>query len=60
LSLGYKNRYHHPHQQVLDRYDGAGAHILRTDIHGAVVFTWNSDGQLLVRPQRSVSAKPWF
>jgi competence protein ComEC len=39
VPTGYRNRFGHPHRDVLERYRFAGAEILRTDLHGAVSVT---------------------
>jgi competence protein ComEC len=45
ISAGRGNRYGHPHQAVLERYRSIGAHILRTDLDGAI--TVRTDGSLV-------------
>lgn len=47
ISVGAKNSYGHPHQEVLDKLKNAGAEILRTDQLGTIIFT--SDGQSFKR-----------
>ncbi|NIQ01852.1 MAG: competence protein ComEC [Nitrospinaceae bacterium] len=42
FSSGYLNPMHHPHPQVIDRYQNAGIRIWRTDRDGAIRIT--SDG----------------
>ncbi len=42
VSAGYRNRFHHPHQETLDRYRANGITLHRTDLDGAVTIT--SDG----------------
>lgn len=41
LSVGYRNRYHHPHPEVLDRYATLGIRLLRTDRDGAIRVEMN-------------------
>ena len=60
FSVGYKNRYHHPNKQVLQRYQREGSEVLRTDWHGAIDFRWDNTGQLKVTKQRSSKPKPWY
>lgn len=43
ISAGRKNRYGHPHADVVDRIKAAGIDLFRTDIHGDVEFM--SDGK---------------
>jgi len=42
ISAGVKNKYGHPHQEVLDIINNFGAKILRTDMNGRIIF--KSDG----------------
>lgn len=43
ISAGRKNRYGHPHQEVMDRLKSLGIATLRTDRDGGIVFA--SDGK---------------
>lgn len=43
ISVGKNNEYGHPHKNVLDRLNGIGATILRTDQLGAIII--GSDGE---------------
>jgi competence protein ComEC len=36
LSVGYRNRFRHPHPEVVDRYRAMGVRLLRSDLNGAV------------------------
>jgi competence protein ComEC len=36
FQVGYRNRFRHPTDKVLARYEGAGVRVLRTDQHGAI------------------------
>lgn len=38
ISVGAKNRYGHPHQEVLSRYQSLGIPLLRTDNEGTIRF----------------------
>jgi competence protein ComEC len=41
VQVAYRSRYGHPHEDVLARYQQAGAQVLRTDCDGALF--WRSD-----------------
>lgn len=45
ISAGQNNRYHHPHQETLERLAKVNSQFLRTDQHGAIRFigwqTWH-------------------
>ena len=43
--VGEKNRYDHPYQKIIDRWENNGAKIYRTDLNGTIVVT--SDGESL-------------
>jgi len=36
FSVGYRNRFHHPHPAIVQRYAAAGAQLRRTDREGAL------------------------
>jgi competence protein ComEC len=36
VAAGYRNRFGHPHPEVLERYNAAGARVVRTDLDGAI------------------------
>lgn len=38
ISAGEKNRYKHPHQETLERFNQQGLRIYRTDQEGAIRF----------------------
>ena len=52
IPVGARNRYGHPDPVVLARLRRAGAHILRTDLHGTVTLTARRDGSVTVRKGR--------
>ncbi|HYL89832.1 MAG TPA: DNA internalization-related competence protein ComEC/Rec2 [Burkholderiales bacterium] len=43
VPVGYRSRFGHPNAEVLERYRAAGAHLLRTDLDGAVSIHLGSD-----------------
>ncbi len=48
VPVGWRNRYGHPHPDVLRRLDGAGVRIYRTDLDGTVSIRARSDGSWTV------------
>lgn len=43
-SAGAGNSYGHPHQEVVDRVEGAGGDLYGTDVHGTVLVHTDGDG----------------
>ena len=43
ISAGENNRYGHPHQEVIERLEERKIKILRTDIHGAITYTFKKE-----------------
>ena len=39
ISVGADNRYNHPSDEIIERYESLGATVYRTDIHGTVNVT---------------------
>jgi competence protein ComEC len=40
IQSGYKNRFGHPHAEVLNRLQALGVQVLRTDLQGAIEIEW--------------------
>lgn len=59
FSAGYKNRYNHPHPQVVARYEALGARSYNIATSGAVVFEWR-DGEATIVETRAAEAKLWY
>jgi len=60
FSAGYRNRYRLPSAAVVERWQRAGARVLRTDLGGAVEFIWDHKRQISVQQERYRSPKPWY
>lgn len=68
FSAGYQNPYHHPHKDVIKRYQAVGSRTLSTFATGLMVFrfdagqSWRAPSiyraQILGRWQRQLSVKP--
>ena len=44
IPVGHRNRFGHPHPEVLARYHALGAQIARTDRHGAIAVELTAQG----------------
>lgn len=44
FNVGYRNRFNHPHPQVVARYREVNARILRSDMGGLIKFTFGETG----------------
>jgi competence protein ComEC len=58
LSIGYRNRYGHPHPLIVERYRAAGALLHRTDQLGALEVRLASAG-VEVRGWREIEPRYW-
>lgn len=47
FTSGYRNRFHHPHPEIVRRYREHGSHILRSDGDGAISIELNLSGLAL-------------
>jgi competence protein ComEC len=44
VSAGYRNRFHHPHPEVVRRYQAMGVALFRTDLLGAITVEMTPAG----------------
>lgn len=58
IPVGHRNRYGHPHAEVLARYRGMGVEVVRTDREGAVEVVMG-EGGLVVETARRTERRYW-
>jgi len=59
LPVGYRNRFGHPREAVVERYRASGAQMLRTDSAGAVLVRLDGEG-ISVQPYRGLKRRYWY
>ena len=59
LPVGYRSRFGHPQQAVVERYRASGAQMLRTDRAGAVLMRIDCEG-IAVQAYRGLSKRYWY
>ena len=57
--VGNRNRFGHPHEDVLDRYSASGAVHYRTDRDGAILVSIGVDGAITLERQRAADRRYW-
>lgn len=57
--VGYRNAYHHPHHQVVQRYASTSTRLYDSAAHGAVEIALAAGG-LQVSPYRQSAKRYWF
>ncbi|MDR2240871.1 MAG: DNA internalization-related competence protein ComEC/Rec2 [Zoogloeaceae bacterium] len=57
FSIGYRNRFRHPHETVWRRYEASGAQLLRTDRDGAVTIEFAAPWRITT--ERAARRRYW-
>jgi len=52
VAAGYRSRFGHPSEEVLQRYRAAGAAVMRTDLDGAVHVLLEPHGPRVIAERR--------
>ncbi len=58
-TVGYRNRYGHPHAPVVQRFAAAGTQAVRTDQAGATTWRLSADGRVAVERSRMEQGRYW-
>jgi len=58
VTAGYRNRFGHPHPEVLERYRAAGATVSRTDLDGAVTVVL--ENEIRLASERARRGRYWL
>ncbi|MEO9062483.1 MAG: hypothetical protein ABI270_10645 [Nitrosospira sp.] len=58
FTVGYRNRFGHPKEEVMERYRALGSTLLRSDIDGAVLLRF-ADTRLAVETSRALHRRYW-
>jgi competence protein ComEC len=59
MQLGYRNRFGHPHPEVLARYRAQGVAVVRSDESGAAQWRFGADGSVQLERWRIDHARYW-
>jgi competence protein ComEC len=59
VAAGYRNRFGHPKDDVLDRYRAIGSRIYRTDYDGALLLEIAGNGEIDVQRYRALYRRYW-
>lgn len=60
FAAGYRNRFGHPHPEVVERYRALGSDLYRTDADGAVLVSIPPDGEMVIERYRNLHRRYWL
>ncbi len=60
FAVGYRNRFGHPHAEVIERWRAADARILRTDRDGALLVTIAPHAPIRIDRHRALYRRYWL
>jgi len=59
VTNGYRNRFGHPRAEIVARYRAVGAQVLRTDLDGAITFTFAPGPPVVPVASRREAVRYW-
>jgi competence protein ComEC len=59
VSAGWRNRFGHPHAEVVDRFRASHVPLRDTAVDGALTITFGAGGKPLVRAERDDRDRYW-
>lgn len=59
FSVGYKNRYRFPHNDIMNRYSLLSTHLMQTDKTGAVTIRVSDHDGIVIEKYREKAEKYW-
>lgn len=59
FTVGYRNRFNHPKEEIVERYRTGGSRIWRSDREGALQISMSKNG-VAIAPYRNTHARYWL
>jgi competence protein ComEC len=59
FTMGYLNRFNHPHPSVVARYEAIGSKMYRSDHDGAMIFDFDSESGIKIVRWRERARRYW-
>ena len=60
VTSGYRNRFHHPHEEVITRYTGQGVRVVDTVDAGAMTLYFPADETTFTQSGWRLSHPHWW
>ncbi|TCV90399.1 DNA internalization-related competence protein ComEC/Rec2 [Sulfurirhabdus autotrophica] len=60
FTVGYRNRYGHPKQQIIERYNLLGSKLIRSDLGGAIEYKFEKNLNLISSEYRQEHHRYWW